>query len=195
MTQIALFHSVLGVRPGIHAAADLLRSHGHDVLIVDQYDGQVFDDYDQAAEYAEATGYQALMATALRAVGDLGPGFVCAGFSNGGGMAEHVAANRTDAAGVLLYSGALDPAMIGITEWRAEVPVQIHYATDDPFRNDEWIAALCDVVTGAGADLATFDYPGTGHLFTDPSLPDEYDSTAAALLWDRSLAFLTSIGR
>lgn len=27
MTSIALFHSVLGVRPGVNAAANLLRSH------------------------------------------------------------------------------------------------------------------------------------------------------------------------
>lgn len=30
---------------------------------------------------------------------------------------------------------------------------------------------------------------GAGHLFTDPSLPDEYDEQAAALLWQRVLAF------
>ena len=36
MAQVALFHSVLGVRPGIHEAATRLRAAGHDVLVVDQ---------------------------------------------------------------------------------------------------------------------------------------------------------------
>jgi hypothetical protein len=27
-----------------------------------------------------------------------------------------------------------------------------------------------------------FDYPGTGHLFTDASLPDEYDEAATEQL-------------
>jgi len=50
MTTIALFHSVLGVRPGVLDAAEMLRSHGHTVHVVDQYDGRVFDDYDTALE-------------------------------------------------------------------------------------------------------------------------------------------------
>jgi len=56
MTNIALFHSVLGVRPGVAAAADRLRAAGHDVLVVDQYEGRVFDDYDEADEFAQAIG-------------------------------------------------------------------------------------------------------------------------------------------
>lgn len=40
MVHIALFHSVLGVRPGIIEVADRLRANGHDLLVVDQYDGQ-----------------------------------------------------------------------------------------------------------------------------------------------------------
>ena len=54
MTSIALFHSVLGARPGVNAAADLLRSHGHTVRVVDQYDGRVFDDYTEADKFATA---------------------------------------------------------------------------------------------------------------------------------------------
>src|SRR5512135_3673085 len=54
MTQIALFHSVLGVRAGVHDAAERLRAAGHDVRVVDQYGGRVFDDYRQAGAYAES---------------------------------------------------------------------------------------------------------------------------------------------
>ena len=49
MTTFALVHSVLGVRPGVALAADRLRAAGHDVLVVDQYKGRVFDDYDEPA--------------------------------------------------------------------------------------------------------------------------------------------------
>src|SRR5918997_2099327 len=87
MTTIALFHSVLGVRPGVLDAADRLRSAGHDVRVVDQYDGQVFDDYAEAGALVERVGFPALMAAALDAVADLPDGFVAAGFSNGSGMA------------------------------------------------------------------------------------------------------------
>ena len=45
MASIALFHSVLGVRPGVLDAAARLRAAGHEVLVGDQYGGRVFDDY------------------------------------------------------------------------------------------------------------------------------------------------------
>ena len=84
MTDIALFHSVLGVRPGVAVAADRLRAAGHDVLAVDQYQGRVFDDYDEAGKFAQAVGYLALMGRAAKAVQGLSDGFISAGFSNGG---------------------------------------------------------------------------------------------------------------
>ncbi|MGI8563894.1 MAG: hypothetical protein ACR2MZ_10145 [Candidatus Dormibacter sp.] len=62
MSQIALFHSVLGVRPGVQEAAKRLRGDGHRVRVVDQYEGRVFADYAVAAEYAEGLGYPLLIA-------------------------------------------------------------------------------------------------------------------------------------
>jgi len=188
MSQIALFHSVLGVRPGVLDAAQRLREAGHEVEIVDQYDGRVFDDYAQAGEYAQGLGYPALMERAVNAVEHLPDGFLVAGFSNGGGMAEYVALQRP-VAGVLMLSGALPLSMIGETDWPAGVPAQIHYATGDPFRSQQGIDAVAESIRAAGGPLEIFDYPGTGHLFTDSSLAEEYDADAAATLWERVLAF------
>lgn len=188
MTDIALFHSVLGVRPGVEDAAGRLRADGHHVLVVDQYDGRVFDDYDEAGRFAESLGYPELMQRAVQAVEALPDGFVVAGFSNGGGMAEHVATQRS-CRGALLLSGALPLSVLGAGSWPAGTPVQVHYAVADPFRQQEWLDALVAEVRAAGAAVDVFDYPGAGHLFTDPSLPAEYDEQATELLWARALAF------
>ena len=94
MSTVALFHSVLGVRPGVRDAADRLRAAGHVVHVVDQYDGRVFDSYEEASAFAEGIGYPALMASALAAVEGLPEDLVVMGFSNGGGMATYVAGNR-----------------------------------------------------------------------------------------------------
>ncbi len=188
MTEIALFHSVLGVRPGIQDAVDRLRATGHEVLVVDQYEGRVFDDYGEADAYAQSIGYPELMRRAVAAVESLPDGFVAAGFSNGGGMAEYVATQRR-VAGVVMLSGALPLAMIGVDAWPADVPAQIHYTVGDPFRRQESVAAVAASVRAAGAPLEVFDYPGDGHLFTDPSLEREYQPAEAALLWQRVLAF------
>jgi dienelactone hydrolase len=192
MTHIALFHSVLGVRPGVHDAAERLRADGHEVLVVDQFEGRAFDDYAEAGRHTEEIGFPELMRRALEAVGGLPDGFVAAGFSNGAGMAEYVATRRR-CAGVLLFSGALPLAMLGEESWPSGTPVQLHYATGDPARHEEWIDALAADVHAAGARFELFDYPGTGHLFTDPSLPAEHDPEAAALLWERALSFCRSV--
>lgn len=192
-TCIALFHSVLGVRPGILDAADRLRAAGHEVLVVDQYDGRVFDDYATAGAHVERVGFPALMAAALEGVADLADGFVAAGFSNGAGMAEYVATRRM-CSGVLLFSGALPLAMLGADRWPHGVPVQLHRADGDPMRDEEWDRAFVADVRRAGAPVEVFGYPTSGHLFTDAGLADEYDPAATELLWERVLAFCARLG-
>jgi dienelactone hydrolase len=189
MASIALFHSVLGVRPGITDAAGRLRAAGHDVLVVDQYDGRVFDDYDEADAYVEEAGFPALMEAAVEAVRDVPDGFLAAGFSNGAGMAEHVATQRR-CSGVLLVSGALPMAVLGAPSWPAGLPAQLHRATGDPFRSIEWDEALAADVAAAGGVLEVVRYEATGHLFTDPSLPAEFDAAATERFWREALAFV-----
>jgi dienelactone hydrolase len=188
MADIALFHSVLGVRPGVEDAAARLRKAGHRVLVVDQYDGRVFDDYATADTFAQSIGYPALMRSASNAVRDLPDGFITAGFSNGGGMSEYVATQRP-VSGVLMLSGALPLDMLGVDSWPVGVPAQIHYTIDDPFRRQEGIDALVSQIHASGSPVESFNYDGSGHLFTDASLPTEYDAQAAELLWQRVLAF------
>jgi dienelactone hydrolase len=192
MTTIALFHSALGVRSGIHEAADLLRSHGHTVHVIDQYDGAVFDDYEAAMELVTQIGFPALMAKAIEATSQLPRGFVTVGFSNGGGMAEYVAASTPEVSGVVMLAGALDPSVIGVT-WPAGVPGQIHYTEADPMRSQSGIDAVVAAARAVGADVETFDYPGSGHLFADSSKADEFQPAEAELMWSRVLAFLNQI--
>jgi len=191
VATIALFHSALGVRPGIAHAAELLRSRGHDVHVVDQNEGRVFDDYEPAMAYVREVGFPALMAKALELTAHLPDGFVTAGFSNGSGMAEFVAANRP-VRGVLMLSGALDPAEVEVT-WPQAVPAQVHYTVDDPFHEQEAVDAVVAAVTAAGGAIEVFDYPGSGHLFADPSKTDEYQPAEAALMWEHVTEFLERV--
>ncbi len=193
MTTIALFHSVLGVRPGILDAADRLRAAGHQVRVVDQYDGQVFDDYAVAGAHVERVGFPALMAAAVEGVADLPDGFVAAGFSNGAGMAEHVALQGR-CAGLMTCSGALPLGMLGADAWPPGIPVQLHAAEADPLRHQEWNDDFLAAVRASGASVEVFGYPVSGHLFTDASLPGEYDAPATELLWTRALAFCAAVG-
>jgi dienelactone hydrolase len=186
---VALFHSVLGVRAGIEDAADRLRSAGHRVTVVDQYDGRVFGDYAEAGEFAETIGFPELMRRVLAGVEGLPDGLAVMGLSNGAGMATHIAGQRRISRAVLC-SGALPIQLIGMDRWPAGVPTQLHYTVDDPFRQHGSVESVLAAVNAAGAVGEYIQYPGAGHLFTDPSLPKEFDGAATEVFWRRVLAFL-----
>ena len=192
MATIALFHSVLGARQGVHDGAARLVQAGHTVHAVDQYNGRTFDDYEEASAFAEAIGYPTLMRSAFDAVSDLDDGFIAMGFSNGGGMAEYVATQR-EVAGVVMMSGALPLSMLGVANWPTGVPAQIHYTVNDPFRNQAWIDATAEAIRESGASLEVFDYQGAGHLFTDRSLVGEYQPADTELLWERVLRLAADV--
>jgi dienelactone hydrolase len=191
MATIALFHSVLGIRPGLLQFADTLRAAGHEVHVIDQNEGKVFDEYEPAMALMEEVGFKELTARAMAATADFPDGFVTAGFSNGAGMAEYVAGRRR-VAGVLMLGGALDLEWLDMS-WSEGVPAQIHTTVDDPWREQEGIDAVAQAVKAAGGEIEVFDYPGSGHLFADSSKADEYQPAEADLMMTRIKAFLGRI--
>lgn len=191
MATIALFHSVLGIRPGLLQFADTLRAAGHEVHVIDQNEGKVFDEYEPAMAQMEEVGFKELTARAVAATANLPDGFVTAGFSNGAGMAEYVAGRRR-VAGVLMLGGALDLEWLDMS-WPAGVPAQIHTTIDDPWREQEGIDGVAQAVKAAGGEIEVFDYPGSGHLFADSSKADEYQPAEADLMMTRIKAFLDRI--
>ncbi len=194
MTAIALFPSVLGVRPGIHAAADLIRSHGHVVHIVDIAEGRTFDDYDDAIALRRSTGDDTLTQRALSACADLPGPLVAMGFSAGGELAQSVALSRSDVVACILLGGVVDPGDLGEKSWPSSTAVQVHITVDDPWRDEEkYTQAALTAIRASGAQAEQFDYPGSGHLFTDASLLAEYQPVEAALLWTRVVDFLRTV--
>jgi len=195
MADIVLFHSVLGPRAGVADAADRLRAAGHLVHTPDLYCGEArFDQYDPAIAYQDGIGYRELLRRAADDVAHLPSRLVYMGFSAGGAPAEWLAATRPGAQACLLLHAALPLHAMGLETWPATVPVQVHFMQDDPFRDQAEIDGMAADVRSAGAPFELFEYAGTGHLFTDPSLPEEFDGAAAETLWGRVLALLGGLG-
>jgi dienelactone hydrolase len=197
MAEVVLFHSVLGLRPGVIAAADRLRAAGHTVHTPDYYDGEVFDDLDEGMRKEDALGYQEIARRARESVFGLSGELVFAGFSLGAVHAELLAASRPGALGAVLMHSAVPveelSEFFGVEHWPEGVPVQVHYAADDPWvEAEEEVAPLGEAVRVAGAAFEAHAYPGSGHLFTDPDLP-EYDRASSDEMWERVLAFLARI--
>jgi len=65
-----------------------------------------------------------------------------------------------------------------------------HFAENDQFEPKANVDALAKVLTGAGRPVTFHNYPGTGHWFFEPDRLQAYNSAAASLAWDRTLAFL-----
>ncbi len=195
MTTVVLFPSVLGVREGVLDAARRLRQDGHDVLVADLYEGRTFDDYAPAMSYAEEElGHEELMRRAREAVAALPDGFVVAGFSLGCVMTVHVATQRT-VSGVVMMAGAIPPSALGEgVRWPTGVPAQTHSTLGDPWREQEMLEQTVRDVEAAGGTLEVFDYPGSGHLFSDPTLAAEYDAVATETMWSRVLPFIATRG-
>ena len=195
MTNVVLFHSVLGLRQGALDAAERLRQDGHEVLLPDYLDGRVFDDYEPAMAYAEGEiGHEELFKRALAAVSDQQSPFVSAGFSLGCVLAAYVATQRP-VSGVLWIAGAIPITAFGEgVRWPAGVPAQSHATVEDPWREQEEVDLAVRDVEAGGGSIEVFDYPGSGHLFTDPTLPAEYDAAATELFWSRALPFVRACG-
>jgi dienelactone hydrolase len=127
-------------------------------------------------------------------VADLPDGFVVGGFSQGSSVAFYVATHRR-VSGVLQFSGVNILGWVGPDAvWPEGVDSQSHQTLGDPFREEEIIDEAVRDVAAAGGTLELFDYPGDGHLFTDPTLPKEYDAEATELLWSRVLPFVRGCG-
>jgi len=191
VAEIVLFHSALGLRPGIIEAADRLRAAGHTVHAPDLFEGAAtFDSVGPAMAYVQQLGIATLAGRAAAAVAPLPADVVYAGFSLGASFAARLAATRPGARAALLFHGGPAPAQLRIDAWPASAPVQIHFSVSDPWRDNAAIAALRDLVRASGAECTVFDYPGSAHLFSDPGLAAEYDPASSGLMWERAAELL-----
>lgn len=185
MAAIALFHSVYGLRSLERDAAARLRAAGHQVVTPDLYGGRVGQTIEEGFSIRKEIGRAELCKRAEKAIADLPASAVLGGFSMGAGIAASLWPSRPQTAGMLLLHGTADiPANA-----REGIPVQVHLADPDDFEPADEVAAWRAHAARANIGLEVFLYPGVGHLYTDPSLPD-YDAKAAEATWSRVDAFL-----
>jgi dienelactone hydrolase len=190
MTTVLLFHHARGQTPGFLTFADDLRAAGHIIHAPDLYDGRTFGDLREGVAYAEQVGFAEIIRRGSDAAKELPADIVYAGFSLGVLPSQALAQTRPGARGALLFHACVSPSEFGTT-WPEAVPLQIHTMDADEWTVEDRAVAEALVRQSPAAEL--FLYPGSGHLFADPSLAD-YNAEAAALLKERTLAFLDRVG-
>lgn len=176
---------MLGLRSAERLAAERLRQAGHEVTTPDLYEGR------QATTMAEGyalmgdVSWPVIMGRARDALSGVPAEAVLMGISMGVGVVGALWGERPQAgAVVLLHALAALPANV-----RPGLPLQVHAGEADDFAPPHGLAALLSSAAEAGVAAQVFTYPGVGHFYTDPSLP-EHDAHSAELTWQRVLSLL-----
>jgi dienelactone hydrolase len=190
MAEILLFHHAQGQTAGFLAFAGELRAAGHVVHAPDLYDGKTFAELDDGVSYAKQVGFDVIIERGAAAAEGLPAELVYAGFSLGVLPAQMLTQTRPGAQGALLLHACLPTSEFN-SPWPDGVPVQIHMMDADEWGKEDLVAARELVDEIEKGEL--FLYPGEGHLFADSSLGD-FDEDAAALLKERTFAFLEAVG-
>lgn len=195
MTEVVLYHHVLGLTDGVRAFAEQLADGGHVVHAPDLYGGRVASSFEEGFSIKDEIGDDALLETAERALDALPDELVFAGMSLGVMTAQRFAQTRANVRAALLYEACLPiTGEWAFGPWPAGVSVQIHGMDDDEFFAHEGdLDAARHIVKSAGADVAqVFTYTGSSHLFLDNSLPS-FDPVATDLVLQRSRALLDRV--
>jgi dienelactone hydrolase len=190
MTTTLLFHHALGQTLGFLGFADELRAAGHTVHTPDLFDGKTFGTVDDGVAYARETGFQTIVDRGVASATDLPTDIVYAGFSLGVMCAQQLSQTRPGARGALFYHSCISPSEFG-GAWPQAVPLQVHMMEDDPWTEED--RPVAEALVAEVNDAELFLYPGSGHLFADPTSGD-YNARAAGLLKERTLPFLDRVG-
>ena len=132
------------------------------------------------AEIMEATRFLAEQA------GQTGRGLAVIGFSLGGYYAldlSNTAPEYIRSVVVFYGTGARDFS-------KSQAAYLGHFAENDDYESPTNIDKLEAHLKQLGRPVTFYRYPGTGHWFFEPDRPQAYNPAAAALAWERTLAFL-----
>jgi carboxymethylenebutenolidase len=175
------------------AVVEALADAGYTALAPDLLDGALPTDGDEARDLLAATdpnetaGLVLSSIVALRAhsADPSGPVAVI-GFSMGASWGLWAATRQPDSVdAVVAYYGVQN---IDFADLRA--PVLGHFAEDDPLVTEDELVEMQAHLLLLDKHVEVHHYPGTGHWFAETDRPELHDPEAAALAWDRTLAFL-----
>ena len=189
---VLVLHAWWGLTDFTRSFCDRLAAEGFVALAPDLFAGRTTDSPEAAeAMLAEADANELahLTRSSLATLRDLpatddGPvGIV--GFSMGASLGLWLSARVPEAvAATTAFYGGQDIDFAG-----ASSAYLGHYAEQDPFVDEDSLVLLEADLHLLGLDTTFHRYPGTGHWFFEADRP-EHDPAAAALAWERTLAFL-----
>lgn len=141
---------------------------------------ELFGTLDQAKSRADFVAASAFLEALPQGTGKVG----VVGFCYGGGVANDLATQLPQLGAAVPFYGGQPSAEDAA---RIKAPLQLHYAGMDERINAGW-PRYEEALKAAGVRYEAHVYPGTQHGFNNDTTP-RYDAAAAALAWQRTLAF------
>ena len=194
---VIVLHAWWGLTEPFRQVCDRLAEAGFVALAPDLYRGKTTASVEEAEALAKALDQEQASndirgaAQYLRQLGqtkDHGK-LALVGFSLGGAYALDMSIELAEqvAAVVTFYT-----TYTGLDFGRAQAAYLCHFAENDPFEPAEAAAEMEQELKAAGRPTTCYTYPGTTHWFFESNRADAYDAAAAALAWERTLAFLNT---
>ncbi len=180
-----------GLNAFFRQVCDRLAEAGYTAMAPDYYDGRIGVSIEETKVLQQAveSDFDAMRATIKAAkeyLAALRPGepIALVGFSMGTDWAIVTASSEADVAATVLFYGGWTTDFS-----RMKSKVLGHYAENDEWVPFEQILEMEQAMKDAGVDVTLHRYPKTAHWFMENDRP-EYDHAAAALAWERTMAFL-----
>jgi carboxymethylenebutenolidase len=200
---VLVLHAWWGLTEPFRQVCDQLAAAGFLALAPDLYRGETATTVEDAEALAarlnqEQDRVEGDLAGALQVLREHGAtsatsvagrrgGVALIGFSLGGAYALDMSVERAEeiAAVVIFYT-----TYPGLDYRRATAAYLCHFAEHDPYEPAESVAQMAQELQVVGRPTTIYTYAGTTHWFFETNRPDAYDAAAAALAWERTLAFL-----
>lgn len=190
---VLVLHAWWGLNDTVRSVCTRLSEAGYVAFAPDLYHGKLATTIPEAEALSRALDAGRAKADIAAAVDLLatrampaGSGLAVIGFSLGAYLALELSIADSDRVrSVVVFYGT------GPGEFAASRAAYLgHFAEKDPFEPDSAVQELERSLRAAGRPVTIHRYPGTGHWFFEPDRADAYRADAAALAWERTLAFL-----
>lgn len=186
---VLVLHAWWGLNPVFKSLCDRLAEEGFTALAPDLFQGQISETIEGAEALMKSSDDQIVSDTVTAAKehlltltkGNIG----VIGFSFGAAQALVAAAGDPEnIAATVLFYGVYDVDFAKIKS-----KVLGHFGERDEMEPLEGVKWMETAMQDAGVDMTVHIYPGVNHWFIETDRP-EYDSAAADLAWERTIAFL-----
>lgn len=199
---VLVLHAWWGLNDTFKGVCDRLAAAGFVAYAPDLHHGKVATTISEAEAlvdepiFGSAEGVAKVRAEVAAAVAWLGEHagkptsrLAVIGFSMGAFFALDASMNLPEAISkVVIFYGSY-PADADSFK-RSQASYLGHFAEIDAYEPADSVDGLEATLKAAGRPFSFHMYPGTGHWFFEPDRPDAYQAEAAALAWERTLAFL-----